>query len=376
MLRASRLGQRVVNSMPKRAVASVTQVQSSPSTKRTRSVSKKVDSEDVKPPSSPKKEVNADESSPAEKENSSTTKHARAKKTKDTDECKSPAAPSGKDHFAPEWVPRNKDIPAGDLHFARPAKDHIRIAIWNITSLKSSDKKGLMKYLKAEEPDVLVISETKVNEPPAHPGLDSMYAHQYWGIGEKKGYAGIAILSKTKPVDIQYGLPGFQDASSKARMITIQFPHTVIVGTYAVNAGDQLKTLSNKMQWNDALEKHLLNYQEKDVIWCGDLNVVWDDRDLADASKKWNKSAGYTQAECDAHRRVLAATQMQDAWRVLHPDAVGEYTFYGWRGNCRARGSGWRIDSFIASPGAMKRIAACEIRHAIYGPSDHLPMRN
>ncbi|WFC99846.1 DNA-(apurinic or apyrimidinic site) lyase [Malassezia yamatoensis] len=343
--------------MPKRAVASVTQAQSSPSTKRTRSVSKKVDSEDIKPPSSPKKDGNVQKSPNPKEAGPSTTKHARVKKTENANESTSLAAPSGKDHFAPDWVPRNKDIPAGDLHFARPAEDHIRIAIWNITSLKSSDKKGLMKYLKAEDPDVLVISETK-----------------YWGIGEKKGYAGIAILSKTKPVDIQYGLPGFQDASSNARMITIQFPHTVIVGTYAVNAGDQLKTLSNKMQWNDALEKHLLNYQGKDVIWCGDLNVVWDDRDLADASKKWNKSAGYTQAECDAHRRVLAATQMQDAWRVLHPDAVGEYTFYGWRGNCRARGSGWRIDSFIASTGAMKRIAACEIRHAIYGPSDHLPM--
>lgn len=286
----------------------------------------------------------------------------------------SPAAPSGVDHIAPDWVPRNAQLPPGDLDFPARAESDVRLLIWNITSLKSADAKGMMRYLAAENADVLVLTETKVNAPPGHAGLDAMYPYQYWGIGEKKGYAGIAVLSKIEPAAVHYGLPGFDEPSTRARLLTVEFAHTVIVGTYAVNAGDNLKTMDTKMRWNDALEKHLLSYKGRDLIWCGDLNVVWDDRDLAGASKKWNKSAGYTQAECDAHRRVLAATHMQDAWRTLHPDAVGHYSFYGWRGNCRARGAGWRIDSFIVSASAMARFHACEIRHAIYGASDHLPV--
>lgn len=260
----------------------------------------------------------------------------------------SPAAPSGVDHVAPSWVPRNPQLPSGTLHWDACASDCVRVAIWNITSLKSSDAKGLMRYLRAEDADVVILSETKVNAEPSHAGIDAMYRYRYWGIGEKKGYAGVALLSKIKPQSVVYGLPGFDDPSSRARMITAEFERTVVVGTYAVNAGDNLKTLDNKVRWNTALLAHLQSLPaDKDIVWAGDLNVVWDDRDLAGASKKWNKSAGYTQAECDGHRHVLATARMTDAWRALHPDAVGHYTYYGWRGNCRARGAGWRIDSFI-----------------------------
>ena len=47
-----------------------------------------------------------------------------------------------------------------------------------------------MRYLHAENADVVVLSETKVNQVPSHAGLDAMYKYRYWGIGEKKGYAG------------------------------------------------------------------------------------------------------------------------------------------------------------------------------------------
>ena len=285
----------------------------------------------------------------------------------------SPAAPTGNDHTAPPEIPRNTALPP-KIEYERMPEGCVRIAAWNITSLKSSDQKGLMRYLRAEDADIVVLTETKVNSDPEHAGIESVYRYRYWGIGEKKGYAGTAVLSKIRPENVTYGLPGFEDPSSKGRMITLEFPNTVVIGTYAVNAGDGLKTLCNKNKWNDAIERHIASFAGRDVIWCGDLNVVWDDRDLAGASKKWNKAAGYTQAECDGHRRVLAANGMQDVWRVHHPDAVGHYTYYGWRGMCRSRGSGWRIDSFIVSNAAVPRVKACEIRHDIYGASDHVPI--
>ncbi|PKI82499.1 hypothetical protein MVES_003684 [Malassezia vespertilionis] len=260
----------------------------------------------------------------------------------------SPAAPSGADYVAPPFVPRNTSVPE-KLEYTKRAEGHVRICIWNITSLKSSDAKGLMRYIAAEDADIVVLSETKVNAPPEHAGLNAMYKYRYWGIAERKGYAGVAVLSKYKPDAVHYGLPGFDDPSSRARVLTLEFSSIVLVGTYAVNAGEGLKQMETKMRWFTALEAYLQQYTAKGrhVVWAGDLNVVWDERDLSAAPKKWEKAAGYTALECNAHRKLLAANRMQDAWRVLHPDDAGVFSYYGWRGNCRVRGAGWRLDSFM-----------------------------
>lgn len=167
-----------------------------------------------------------------------------------------------------------------------------------------------------------------------HPKLSELYPHQTWGIGKTKGYAGIAMLSRIKPVKTYSGISG-SDADTKGRIITAEFEHYTLVGTYVVNAGEGLKSLEAKKYWNKTFAEHLASCDaNKPTIWTGDLNVVLDARDLSNASKKWNKSPGYTQVECDHHRQVLdgkAAPNAQpyvDIWRERHPDAVGHYSKY------------------------------------------------
>lgn len=91
--------------------------------------------------------------------------------------------------------------------------------------------------------------------------------------------------------------------------------------------------MPQKQEWNNRFAQHLAKCDaQKPTIWTGDLNVVLDARDLSNASKKWNKSAGYTEIECEHHRRVLNGTASQgaqpfvDIWREKHPDAVGHYS--------------------------------------------------
>lgn len=93
------------------------------------------------------------------------------------------------------------------------------------------------------------------------------------------------------------------------------------------------KTMALKQAWNAAFATYLAELDaQKPVIWCGDFNVVQDERDLAAASKKWNKSPGYTAIECDAHRELLqgvatsTSQPLVDVWRQKHPDAIGHYS--------------------------------------------------
>ncbi|PWN43867.1 DNase I-like protein [Ceraceosorus guamensis] len=364
-----------------------------------------------------------------------------------------PSAPQGGtalDTLADESLPKNMSLP-DDLKLDRARKElpeeQKRIVVWNITSLNSAEKKGMTRYLNEEDADLVFLSETKCNEIPTFNSFKTLYPHQTWSVSSTKGYAGVALLSKMKPLSTSTTLKlplidssearavhehfgsgllqevpddekieeedvfafaknakeaqAFEKDVAKGRIVTAEFENWIVVGTYAVNAGEGLKSLTTKRKWSAALSSHLQACQaRKRTIWCGDLNVVMDARDLSAASKKWNKSPGYTVWECEAHRRLLGrsvtSTNIEaskngdaekenageekkkvawtDVWRDLHPNDVGHYTFYGFRGACRVKGIGWRLDSFILSPGAKDKVKACEIRHEIYGASDHLPI--
>lgn len=149
-------------------------------------------------------------------------KPAPVKRKKAVVDSDSASAPRNPDTLADESLPKNVDIPA-TLEYPRPASEgHVRIAAWNITSLKSAEPKGMMRYIVAEDADIIVLSETKVNDVPMHPALSNIYKHQYWGIGKTKGYAGLAILSKIQPVKATYGLPGLADQDTKGRISKLQ----------------------------------------------------------------------------------------------------------------------------------------------------------
>jgi len=257
----------------------------------------------------------------------------------------------------------------------------LRIATWNICGWAASQKKGFKRYVEAEDPDILVLSETKVNDVPVDPLLKQRYPHQYWSISAKKSYSGLAILSKHEALSVDMTLPGHPDPSSvKGRIVTLEFEAFYLIGTYVVNAGTQLKTLEQKKVWNTHFDAYLRNLDKtKPVIWTGDLNVAPTELDLKNAKKNWNKTAGYTEVETTAFKNILElpddpdANKFVDVWRKMHPEDQ-QYTYFSYRFDCRLKGIGWRLDMFVLSERLSDRAKMCEIRGEIYGASDHCPV--
>ncbi|KAF9520470.1 hypothetical protein BS47DRAFT_634127 [Hydnum rufescens UP504] len=265
----------------------------------------------------------------------------------------------------------NKVLPP-NIIFPLKAPGSTRLVAWNVCGLASSQKKGFNQYLQAEDPDLLVLTETKVNNPPVDPELMARFPHRSWSISDTKGYAGTAILSKMPPLSVSYNLPGYDNpAVVKGRVITLEYPGCWVVGTYVPNAGQNLKALDVKVAWNSAFEAYIRELDTtKPVIWLGDLNVAPTSKDLKNDKTNWNKTAGYTEAECTAFARTLAKSsrgegnegpQFLDIWRELHPNEEA-YTYFSYRFNCRTKQIGWRLDFFILSERLRPRVKMCEIR--------------
>ncbi|EAU88760.2 DNA-(apurinic or apyrimidinic site) lyase [Coprinopsis cinerea okayama7 len=244
--------------------------------------------------------------------------------------------------------PTNKTLPV-NIEFEKPDEGTLRIATWNVCGLAASMRKGFKYYVEAEDADILVLTETKVNDIPADPALKSRYPHQYWSISDKKTYAGTAILSKVKPLHVDYKLPGHPNP--KGRILTLEFENAYLIGTYVVNAGQELKTMDAKKEWQTHFEAYIRELdKKKPVIWTGDLNVA------------------PTEKEDDPER-----PQFVDVWRKLHPD-LQHYTYWSYRFQSREKGNGWRLDMFVLSTKLVDRVKKCEIRDEIYGASDHVPL--
>ncbi|KAJ7120508.1 Endonuclease/exonuclease/phosphatase [Mycena crocata] len=277
--------------------------------------------------------------------------------------------------------PTNKVLPVNIL-FPERTPGTLRLATWNVCGLAASQKKGFKYYVEAEDPDILVLTETKVNNEPMDLALKARFPHSYWSISDKKTYSGTAILSKYKPLSVTTTLPGHPDPTHvKGRIVTLEFANCFVVGTYVVNAGAELKTLNEKKEWNRHFEAYIRDLDKrKPVIWTGDLNVAPTELDLANPKPNWNKTAGYTEAETTAYKNILNppesatdANKFVDIWRRLHP-TDRQYTYFSYRFNCRLKGIGWRLDMFVLSERIADRVKMCEIRSEIYGASDHCPL--
>ncbi|KAK9894178.1 hypothetical protein P389DRAFT_146722 [Cystobasidium minutum MCA 4210] len=312
-----------------------------------------------------------DEDGDSSQEQSKVKKSQPAKKAKVQKEPVKPLDPS---------LPTNITFPINLTLEAKPPGT-TRLACWNVCGINSCIKKGFDFYVKAENPDVLILTETKVDKEVDHDALKSRYPYRVWGADPKKGQSGTAVFSKTKPKSVKMGLPTLDEATTQGRCLTLEFENYYLVATYTPNSGDKLKNMDYKKEWNVAFEKYLRELDaQKPVIWGGDFNCAPTEKDIRHAKPNWDKTPGYTKAESDGYFSQLQPAPdsgyqpLVDVWREKHPDAIGQYTYYSYRFKCREKGIGWRLDSFILSERIADKAKMCEIRHECYGASDHVPV--
>ncbi len=245
----------------------------------------------------------------------------------------------------------------------------MKLISWNVNGLRACMGKGFLDFVAAENPDMLCLQETKMQQGQADVPVDGY--HEYWCSAEKKGYSGTALFTKTEPLTVSCNL-GIDEHDHEGRVITAEYPEFYLVTVYVPNSQDGLKRLDYRMQWEDAFRAYVKKLDEtKPVVICGDMNVAHQEIDLKNP-KTNRKNAGFTDEERAKMSELLDAGFV-DTWRHFYPDAEGVYSWWSYRFKAREKNAGWRIDYFIVSERFVGRVKAARILTDVFG-SDHCPV--
>lgn len=250
----------------------------------------------------------------------------------------------------------------------------MRIVSWNVNGIRAVVGKGFVQQVDNElhSPDIICLQETKAQDDQIAEALAELQGYRiYSNSAVKKGYSGVAILSKKQPIKVSANM-GIAEHDTEGRVLCAEFDDFQLVSVYTPNAQNGLARLPYRKTWDEAFKNYIVELEKhKPVIVCGDLNVAHQAIDIARPKDNYNKSAGYTQDEIDGMSNLLAAGYV-DSFRLLHPDEV-KYSWWSFRMNARERNIGWRIDYFVVSDQLKERIKLADILTEVEG-SDHCPV--
>lgn len=248
----------------------------------------------------------------------------------------------------------------------------MKIVTYNVNGLRAAAAKGLPAWLEQENPDVVCLQETKL-QPEQYPAeaFEALGYKAYLHSARKKGYSGVAILTKTKPDHVEYGM-GIEEYDSEGRFIRADYGDLSIVSVYhpSGTSGDERQTF--KMGWLEAFRQYVseLRKSRPKLILCGDYNICHEAIDIHDPVRNATNS-GFLPEEREWMTRFLS-TGFIDSFRMLYPEKQ-EYTWWSYRFNSRAKNKGWRIDYCMVSEPVSGMVKdAVILKDAVH--SDHCPM--
>lgn len=264
---------------------------------------------------------------------------------------------------------------------------------WNIDSLnaaltsaspRAELSREILETITKEEADVIAIQETKlsVNGPTAKhmealekyfPGYQMVWVSS--APPARKGYAGTMILYRegleAREEVPAIGAPDTMDL--EGRLLTLEFDDFYFVNVYTPNAGDGLKRLADRQQWDICYANYLAGLDaKKPVIACGDFNVAHREIDLANPAGN-HMSAGFTDEEREGFTNLLAKGFV-DSFRHVNGDVEKVYSWWAQRvKTSKINNSGWRIDYFLVSDRLKERVTKSEMVDS-GARQDHAPI--
>ena len=248
----------------------------------------------------------------------------------------------------------------------------IKMLSWNVNGLRAVHRKGFLDWFKNENPDILCLQETKAQKEQLSEELINVNGyHSYFSSAERKGYSGVAVYTKEKPLNIKKGF-GIEKFDNEGRTLVLEYPDFTLFNIYYPNGKSRTERLKYKMDFYDAFLEYAENLRTNGnkVIICGDVNTAHKEIDLARPKDNENVS-GFLPQEREWIDKFLAHGYV-DTFRMFNKEP-DNYTWWHMITRARERNIGWRIDYFFVSENAKGNVKDAFILSDVMG-SDHCPI--
>jgi len=251
----------------------------------------------------------------------------------------------------------------------------VLIYSWNVNGIRALYKKEEFNILFNSDIDIICIQETKIHidDIPEHLKKINSY-YSYFSSAKKKGYSGVAIYTKIKPISVTELDNELFDDEGRALIAhfktkDIEF---YLINCYFPNSQENRNRLNYKLDFNTFIFNKAISLKEQghNVIICGDYNVAHQELDLTYPKANIN-SPGFYIEERESFDSFLQRGFL-DIFRYFYPDKIA-YTWWSYRSKARSRNIGWRIDYHCVDKDFIKKIKNCKIHNEILG-SDHCPV--
>ncbi|MCY4419368.1 MAG: exodeoxyribonuclease III [Cytophagales bacterium] len=249
----------------------------------------------------------------------------------------------------------------------------MNIVTYNLNGLRAALRKGFDKWLQEVSPDILCLQEIRVLPEQIETDFwTPLGYHAHWFPAEKKGYSGVAILSKVKPQEISYGT---QDSiyDKEGRILCLHFNQFSIMSLYIPSGTSGQARQDFKMKFLEKFQERFKEFRKKQPHWIinGDFNICHKEIDIHDPIGNKNNS-GFLPEERDWLSHFLEQ-DLRDSFRYLHPQEPHHYSWWSLRRKTnRERNLGWRIDYQILTSNLLSHVKQVKLLPNVLH-SDHCP---
>lgn len=250
----------------------------------------------------------------------------------------------------------------------------MKIISWNVNGIRAAYKKGLMEFLRLEEPDIFCVQETKAHlEQIELPFRTPLEMASFWSSAEKKGYSGTVTFVKPS-IKVLQMIPGIgvQRFDSEGRFVVTHHKDFDLYNVYFPNGASGKVRHDYKQDFLEIFRAHLSRQLKlgRQIILVGDYNIAPEDIDIYDPVRH-AKTSGFLPEE-RAWFREFIADGFVDTFRYVHPNEKNRYSWWNQMERARLNNRGWRIDFIAVSQGLVSKIKTADLLDQIEG-SDHCP---